>query len=63
MNAHVDDFDRSRERKDRFHPDYESFSEWLNAVAPDTNTDIKARNSRWPGINRQVQLREIAKPS
>lgn len=34
MNQRTDLFDRATEPADRFHPDYESFKDWLDTEAP-----------------------------
>lgn len=44
MHEEVDLFDRRKtEPKDRFHPEYESFTDWLDALAPASQAQ-KLRN-------------------
>lgn len=60
MTRDVDDYDRSSEPCDRFHPDYESFSEWLNAEAPAVNEN-NIRTSKWVGVNQQIRLADLVR--
>lgn len=34
MSEQVDQHDRDREPRDRFHPDHDSFTDWLDNAAP-----------------------------
>lgn len=54
MSNEVDHFDRDGEPADRFHPDYDSFTDWLDAEAPADYT-VKLHNApRYPSKNHNA---------
>ncbi len=60
MNAYVDHFDHhAGEPADRFHPEYESFRSWLDAVAPATVEQKMRNRSRWHPPSSNVRLADL----